>query len=168
MNICYLGLGSNQKSPERQLRCAIRAISALRSTSLTKVSRFHWTKAWGLQGQQDFCNAVVEIRTSLAPLQLLRACQKIEKQQGRVRKKRWGPRIIDIDILIYGDRTIQINNLTIPHPYITSRDFVLQPLSEVCGINLINMLMKNKPHITILPSLLTETIEQEALCDELV
>ncbi|MDR3502535.1 MAG: 2-amino-4-hydroxy-6-hydroxymethyldihydropteridine diphosphokinase [Legionella sp.] len=168
MNICYLGLGSNQKSPERQLRRAVRAISALRSTSLTKVSRFHWTKAWGLQGQQDFCNAVVEIRTTLAPVQLLRACQHIEKQQGRVRKKRWGPRVIDIDILTYGNKTIQINNLTIPHPYIASRDFVLQPLYEICGINLINKLVKNQQPISTPSFILTEIIGQEALCEELV
>lgn len=167
MNICYLGLGSNQKSPERQLRRAIRSIRALNSTSLTKVSRFHWTKAWGLQGQQDFCNAVVEISTTLAPLQLLRACQHIEKQQGRVRKKRWGPRVIDIDILTYGNKTIRINNLTIPHPYIASRDFVLQPLSEVCGVSLINKLLKKPPATT--PTFIhTEIIAQETLCEELV
>ncbi|CAM4445828.1 MAG: 2-amino-4-hydroxy-6-hydroxymethyldihydropteridinepyrophosphokinase [Legionella sp.] len=157
MNICYLGLGSNQKSPERQLRRAIKAIRALRSTSLTKVSSFHWTKAWGLQGQQDFCNAVVEINTTLAPLQLLRACQEIEKQQGRVRKKRWGPRVIDIDILTYGNKTLQINNLTIPHPYITSRDFVLQPLSELSGVNIINKLLKKQPPTTAThPFILTD------------
>ncbi|WP_133135120.1 2-amino-4-hydroxy-6-hydroxymethyldihydropteridine diphosphokinase [Legionella rowbothamii] len=168
MNICYLGLGSNQKSPERQLRRAIQAIRALSSTSLTKVSSFHWTKAWGLQGQQDFCNAVVEIRTTLAPLQLLKACQYLEKRQGRVRKKRWGPRVIDIDILTYGNKTIHINNLTIPHPYIASRDFVLQPLSEVGGINLINKLLKKQPTSATTPFFLTERIEQETLCEELI
>ncbi len=169
MNVCYLGLGSNQKSPERQLRQAIRAIRALRATSLTKVSRFYWTKAWGLQGQQDFCNAVVEITTTLAPMQLLRACQKIEKQQGRVRKKRWGPRVIDIDILTYGSQRIKANNLTIPHPYITSRDFVLQPLAEVCAIELIDKLIKSQPLSTITqPFIHTELVKQEALCEELV
>ncbi|MFJ1267496.1 2-amino-4-hydroxy-6-hydroxymethyldihydropteridine diphosphokinase [Legionella lytica] len=164
MNVCYLGLGSNQKSPERQLRQAIRAIRALKSTSLTKISSFHWTKAWGLQGQQDFCNAVIEIHTTIAPLQLLRACQQIEKQQGRVRKKRWGPRIIDIDILTYGNKTIQINNLIIPHPYIASRDFVIQPLSEVCGINLINKLLKKQKSTGIHPSIIS-VIEQKELCE---
>lgn len=131
MNRCYLGLGSNQKSPERQLRQAIRFIRALKATAITQVSRFHWTKAWGLQGQQDFCNAVIEINTTLTPMQLLKACQAIEKRQGRVRKKRWGPRIIDIDILIYGNKTIRQKNLVIPHPHIASRDFVLIPLIEL-------------------------------------
>lgn len=131
MNICYLGLGSNQKSPERQLRQAIHSLKALTATSVTKTSSFHWTKAWGLQNQQDFCNAVIEVMTVLTPKQLLIACQKIEKKQGRVRKKHWGPRVIDIDILFYGDRTIKLNNLIIPHPRILTRDFVLNPLREL-------------------------------------
>lgn len=131
MNKCYLGLGSNQKSPERQLRQAICSLKSLDATSITKVSSFYWTKAWGLQKQQDFCNAVVEIHTTLSPLVLLRACQKIEKKQGRIRKKRWGPRVIDIDILLYGERKISLPDLIIPHPHILSREFVLIPLKEL-------------------------------------
>ncbi len=131
MNVCYLGLGSNQKSPERQLRRAIRSIRALPTTSVTKISNFHKTKAWGFLGQQDFCNAVIEITTRIPPLKLLQACQKIEKQQGRVRKKRWGPRIIDIDILLYGEQHIHLKDLITPHPHILSRDFVLVPLKEI-------------------------------------
>ncbi|KTC90249.1 2-amino-4-hydroxy-6-hydroxymethyldihydropteridine diphosphokinase [Fluoribacter dumoffii] len=131
MNVCYLGLGSNQQMPERQLRQAIKSIKALRHTVVTKVSSFYWTKAWGLQGQQDFCNAVIELITYLSPLQLLNACQKIEKQQGRVRKKRWGPRIIDIDLLFYENRVIRSKKLTLPHPHIQARDFVLNPLMEI-------------------------------------
>ncbi|MGC1181903.1 2-amino-4-hydroxy-6-hydroxymethyldihydropteridine diphosphokinase [Legionella sp.] len=131
MNVCYLALGSNQKSPQRQLRRAIHAIRSLNATSITKISNFHWTKPWGLLNQQDFCNAVIEIVTILSPLQLLSACQKIEKQQGRMRKKRWGPRIIDIDILFYGNRTIRTKKLITPHPHILSRDFVLIPLKEL-------------------------------------
>lgn len=131
MNVCYLGLGSNQKNPERQLRKAIQSIKALRFTAVIKSSSFYWSKAWGLKSQQDFCNAVIKISTLLSPLQLLNACQKIEKKQGRIRKKRWGPRIIDIDILYYGNRVMQLNKLIIPHPYIQCRDFVLIPLKEI-------------------------------------
>ncbi|KTC79494.1 2-amino-4-hydroxy-6-hydroxymethyldihydropteridine diphosphokinase [Legionella cherrii] len=131
MNVCYLGLGSNQHDPERQLRKAIKSIKALRCTVVTKVSSFYWSKAWGLQGQQDFCNAVVELSTVLSPLQLLNACQKIEKKQGRIRKKRWGPRIIDIDLLLYENRVVQSKKLIVPHPHIHSRDFVLTPLKEI-------------------------------------
>ncbi|MGL5743480.1 MAG: 2-amino-4-hydroxy-6-hydroxymethyldihydropteridine diphosphokinase [Legionella sp.] len=131
MNLCYLGLGSNQKVPERQLRAAIKSIKKLRSTVVTKISSFYWTKAWGLQSQQDFCNAVIEITTLLPPLNLLNECQKIEKKQGRVRRKRWGPRTIDIDILFYNKKMIQSKTLIIPHPHIQSRDFVLNPLHEI-------------------------------------
>jgi 2-amino-4-hydroxy-6-hydroxymethyldihydropteridine diphosphokinase len=131
MTICYLGLGSNQKSPPRQLRQAIQAIRALQGTSIIKISSFYWTKAWGFKGQQNFCNAVIAINTRLPPLQLLNACQHIEKKQGRLRKKPWGPRVIDIDILLYGDLILSSRRLTLPHPYILSRDFVLKPLKEI-------------------------------------
>ncbi|MCW8407405.1 2-amino-4-hydroxy-6-hydroxymethyldihydropteridine diphosphokinase [Legionella sp. PATHC035] len=131
MNVCYIGLGSNQHVPERQLRKAIKSIKSLRGTVVTKVSSFYWSKAWGLQGQQDFCNAVIELSTVLSPLELLNACQKIEKKQGRIRKKRWGPRIIDIDLLLYEDRVVQSKKLIVPHPHIHSRDFVLTPLKEI-------------------------------------
>ncbi|KTC93257.1 2-amino-4-hydroxy-6-hydroxymethyldihydropteridine diphosphokinase [Legionella cincinnatiensis] len=131
MNICYIGLGSNQKNPERQLCKAIQSIRALRLIAVTKISSFYWSKAWGLKSQQDFCNTVIEISTRLSPLQLLSACQQIEKKQGRVRKKRWGPRIIDIDILYYENRVIRSQKLIIPHPYIQLRDFVLIPLKEI-------------------------------------
>ncbi|PWY55278.1 2-amino-4-hydroxy-6-hydroxymethyldihydropteridine diphosphokinase [Legionella qingyii] len=131
MNVCYLGLGSNQQVPERQLRKAIKSIKALPSTVVTKISSFYWNKAWGLQGQQDFCNTVIEIATRLSPSQLLDACQKIEKKQGRVRKRHWGPRVIDIDILFYENQIIRSKKLVIPHPQIQFRDFVLIPLMEI-------------------------------------
>ena len=131
MNVCYLALGSNQKHPERQLRRAIHSIKALQSTAVTKVSSFYWFKAWGLHSQQDFCNAVIEITTVLPPRLLLKSCQKIEKKQGRVRRKRWGPRTLDIDILFYGKQVIQSRDLIIPHPQMHLRDFVLVPLREL-------------------------------------
>lgn len=98
MNICYLGLGSNQHVPERQLRKAIKSIKALHSTVVSKVSSFYWNKAWGLQGQQDFCNAVIELFTLLSPLELLNACQKIEKNKGVFGKNAGGPELL---ILIF-------------------------------------------------------------------
>lgn len=131
MNVCYLSLGSNQNVPERQLRKAIISIKGLSYTVVTRVSSFYRTKAWGLHNQQDFCNAVIEIITRLSPLQLLYSCQKIEINQGRIRKKRWGPRIIDIDILYYGNHVIHSKNLVVPHPRIHLRDFVLIPLKEI-------------------------------------
>ena len=131
MNLCYLGLGSNQKCPERQIRQAIESIKKIRSTAVLKVSSLYWSKAWGLQVQQDFCNVVVEVITQLPPQLLLKCCSDIEKKQGRIRKRRWGPRTLDIDIILYGSRTINTHNLCIPHPHMTARDFVLTPLLEI-------------------------------------
>lgn len=131
MNKCYLSLGANQKCPKRQLKQAIYALKKIPNTAVIKISSLYKTKAWGRQVQQDFYNLVVEIRTSLSPLILLSYCQKIEKQQGRVRKSLWGPRTLDIDIILYADRIISSKKLTIPHPYMLIRDFVLTPLLEI-------------------------------------
>lgn len=131
MNRCYLGLGSNQKNPERQIRAAIKALQSLPHTYVTKTSSLYWNKAWGLHAQQDFCNVVLEISTTLRPQKLLRLCQKIEKSHGRVRKKHWGPRTLDIDIIFYGSQKINTAELTIPHPYYSERDFVLKPLMQI-------------------------------------
>lgn len=131
MNLCYLSLGSNQKSPERQIRNALQAIAGLPNTSIQKCSSLYWNKAWGLEVQQDFCNVVVEILTRLPPNDLLKKCQSIEAEQGRIRKKRWGPRTLDIDIILYANRNLNTKLLTIPHPHMKSRDFVMTPLFEI-------------------------------------
>lgn len=131
MNKCYLALGSNQKHPTRQIWQALKAIKTLPATHMIKYSKMYWSKAWGVANQQDFCNAVVEINTRLDPWVLLTCCQSIEKQQGRVRKKRWGPRVIDIDIIIFNNRKINSRRLKIPHPHFKNRDFVLKPLLEI-------------------------------------
>lgn len=130
MNICYLSLGSNQKCPERQIRMAIQHLKIIPKTYIKKCSSLHWSKAWGLTRQQDFCNIVVKIATTLSPEQLLACCQDLEKKQSRSRKKRWGPRTLDIDIILYGDRTIKTKNLNIPHPHYLTRSFVTIPLNE--------------------------------------
>ncbi|KGP63800.1 2-amino-4-hydroxy-6-hydroxymethyldihydropteridine pyrophosphokinase [Legionella norrlandica] len=131
MNVCYLSLGSNQKCPERQIRQAIKEIKQIPSTFLTQTSHLYWNKAWGLKNQQDFCNVMVEIKTTLLPHTLLKWCEKIENKHKRIRKKHWGPRTLDVDIILYGSRSIRTKNLTIPHPRFHLRDFVLIPLSEL-------------------------------------
>ncbi|MDI1352960.1 MAG: 2-amino-4-hydroxy-6-hydroxymethyldihydropteridine diphosphokinase [bacterium] len=131
MILCYLSLGSNQKFPERQIRQAIKSIKCLPNTSVRKVSVLYWNSAWGLQVQQDFCNVVLEITTTLRPILLLNYCQRIENKQGRIRKKHWGPRCIDIDIILYGNQKIKSKRLSIPHPYFLQRDFVLTPLLKI-------------------------------------
>jgi 2-amino-4-hydroxy-6-hydroxymethyldihydropteridine diphosphokinase len=131
MNICYLSLGSNQNTPERQIRLAVKALKKLPRTYITNISQLYWNKAWGVETQQDFCNVVIEMCTLLDPYLLLQKCQKIEDHQGRVRKKQWGPRTIDIDIILYKNRTINSPKLIIPHPFFKARDFVLKPLLEI-------------------------------------
>lgn len=133
MNKCYLSLGSNQKSPERQIKMAIKSLGTIPCTAVTKVSKVISSKAWGLETQQNFCNAVVELNTRLTPELLLSWCQKIEARQGRVRRKHWGPRVIDIDIILYDKRSIKTPKLTIPHPHYLNRDFVTSPLREIRG-----------------------------------
>ena len=99
---CYLGLGSNLNTPARQLRNAINALRALPCTQVIKVAPFYVNDALGRKTQPRFCNTVVEINTTLTPQLLLKKCQFIESQQGRVRKVKWGARTLDIDILYFG------------------------------------------------------------------
>ena len=136
--LCYLGLGSNLNSPERQLRRAILALSKLPYSQIVKVASFFRNPAWGRKAQPQFCNTVVAVQTRLTPQQLLRYCQKIEYQQGRIRKIKWGARTLDIDILFYGLKKIKTSTLEIPHPRIEERDFVVLPLQELMNFLCIN------------------------------
>ncbi len=131
MNICYLSLGSNLHHPRRQLMRAITTLRNLKHSHLLAVSHFYSSMAIGPKGQPVFCNAVVKIATRLTPHALLKLCQQIEKQQLRLRKKKWGPRTLDIDLLLYGNIIIDDSVLTIPHPELRHRDFVLVPLLEI-------------------------------------
>ncbi len=128
---CYLSLGSNLRSPQRQLHQAIRLLCHLPHSRLVKCSKLYFNQAQGLRAQPPFYNAVVSLDTTLAPLQLLHHCQTIENSQGRVRKKRWGARTLDIDILIYGQLQCKTPKLTLPHPRLNLRDFVLIPLRQL-------------------------------------
>jgi 2-amino-4-hydroxy-6-hydroxymethyldihydropteridine diphosphokinase len=131
MTLCYLGLGSNLDNPERQLRRAIAALCKLPYSYITKVASFYHSKALGRKAQPDYCNTVVALQTSLCPEQLLFYCQKIERQQGRIRKIQWGARTLDIDILLFGSQKINTLKLKVPHPRLEQRDFVLVPLREI-------------------------------------
>lgn len=131
MTLCYLALGSNLKNPQRQLRHAIHALRGLHDCDVLQVAGFYASKAWGRKVQPSFYNTVVSIRTRLTPEQLLARCQQIEIRQGRYRRVKWGARTIDIDILLYGQRQINQPQLTIPHPSMMARDFVLIPLLEI-------------------------------------
>lgn len=129
--IVYLGLGSNIDDPPRQLAAAVAAIERLPSTNLLRRSPVYASKPWGKLDQPDFLNMVVEIETNLSPHTLLRHCKHIEAEQGRTEGERWGPRPVDIDILIFGNRTIRTASLVVPHPRMWDRAFVLRPLGDL-------------------------------------
>ena len=131
MKQCFIGLGSNINNPVLQLNIAIEKIQQISHTKLIKKSCFYRTEPFGFKEQPDFINAVVEINTKLNPFELLTEVQKIEAQMGRMRTKKWGERIIDLDILLYGEETINLLHLQIPHPGLTERLFVLMPLYEI-------------------------------------
>jgi 2-amino-4-hydroxy-6-hydroxymethyldihydropteridine diphosphokinase len=128
----YLGLGSNQAQPLGQLHQAVIAIGLLPQTQCLVCSSFYQSLPMGPQDQADYVNAVLKIRTELSALSLLQATQYIEQQQGRVRKaQRWGPRTLDIDILLYGNQQIESKDLVVPHYGMREREFVLYPLAEI-------------------------------------
>lgn len=133
----FIGLGSNLDNPCHQLQQAIKALQNLRLTQYCQCSSFYSSTPMGPQDQDDFINAVVEINTELTPIELLNELQVIEHQQGRVRLKHWGPRTIDLDILIFGDEMMQTDELVIPHPGLAERNFVLYPLAELVNKNFI-------------------------------
>ena len=128
---CYLGLGSNLSGPLEQLIAAANAIKQLPSSQLVAISPVYQSAPVGPEGQSDYLNAVVAIDTQLAPLDLLDHTQAIEKEQGRVRDIRWGPRTLDIDLLLYGEEMISSERLTVPHYQLTVRNFVLLPLQDI-------------------------------------
>ena len=130
-SIVFLGLGSNQNSPIIQINQAIAELANLLKTTLLAQSSLYHSKPLGPQDQPDFINAVVKLETELAPMDLLKACQALERQHGRIKTRHWGERTLDIDILLYGDQLIDLPELTIPHPEMMNRAFVLQPLAEI-------------------------------------
>ncbi|WP_274365929.1 2-amino-4-hydroxy-6-hydroxymethyldihydropteridine diphosphokinase [Paenibacillus thermotolerans] len=129
--VAYLGLGSNVGDRERQLFEAIRLLDAVENTSVTAVSRVYETDPVGYLDQPAFLNMACRLETALSPQQLLQAVAVIEGRLGRERIIRWGPRTIDIDILLYDDLKLDTPELTIPHPRLLERLFVLAPLRDV-------------------------------------
>ena len=130
MNQCFLGLGCNQNQPIRQLYLARQFIHQLPRTFCLNQSPIIQTEAFGITRQPSFYNQILEIHTQLNPEELLNHCHQIEKKLGRIRYLPWGPRAIDIDILIYENFFLKTPKLTIPHPQIYSRPFVTKQLEE--------------------------------------
>ncbi|ESY05331.1 MULTISPECIES: 2-amino-4-hydroxy-6-hydroxymethyldihydropteridine diphosphokinase [unclassified Mesorhizobium] len=130
-NTVYLSLGGNLGDPSASMATALRLLDADENTRVIAVSSLYRTPPWGKLDQPDFLNAAAEISTSLAPRALLDLCLEAERKLKRVREERWGPRLIDIDILVFGDRTIHETGLEVPHPRMLERAFVLAPLAEI-------------------------------------
>ncbi|SDA41169.1 2-amino-4-hydroxy-6-hydroxymethyldihydropteridine diphosphokinase [Mesorhizobium qingshengii] len=127
----YLSLGGNLGDPAKSMGAALRMLDADGDTRVTGVSSLYRTPPWGKLDQPDFLNAAAEISTRLAPRALLDLCLDAEHKLKRVREERWGPRLIDIDILVFGERVIHETGLEVPHPRMLERAFVLAPLAEI-------------------------------------
>ncbi|MEQ8204532.1 MAG: 2-amino-4-hydroxy-6-hydroxymethyldihydropteridine diphosphokinase [Woeseia sp.] len=154
----YIGIGSNLDEPLQQVEQAISALADLEQSRLVLRSSLYRTSPVGPQDQPDFVNAVAAVLTHLAPLDLLAALQAIENAQGRTRSgERWGPRTLDLDLLVYGNVPVATPTLTVPHPRIAERNFVLLPLSEIA------------PHLPIpgLPSI-PQLVQQVSLSEQLI
>ncbi|UUM30199.1 2-amino-4-hydroxy-6-hydroxymethyldihydropteridine diphosphokinase [Vibrio japonicus] len=144
----FIAVGSNLSDPVGQTKNAIEALKCLPKSEFIQSSSLYSSTPMGPQDQPDYINAVVEIQTELTPLELLDCTQATELEQGRVRKEeRWGPRTLDLDIILYGNEVIDSERLVVPHYGMKEREFVLYPLAEIapnltlpCGSRLEDLL----------------------------
>jgi len=151
MAIVYIGLGSNLENPENQLRTALISISELKDVDVICDSGLFKSKPMTLNDEQqpDYFNAVVKVDSQISPYELLDVLQTIENNQARVREHKWGPRTLDLDILLYDDLQLNDQRLTIPHPGMADRAFVLYPLQRIetdlnmPGLGQLSDLLKN-------------------------
>jgi 2-amino-4-hydroxy-6-hydroxymethyldihydropteridine diphosphokinase len=127
----YIGMGSNMGSKAENLARARQMIEAIDDVNIVKASSLYQTPPWGKTDQEDFINQVIAIDTELPPLELLHELQNLEIKLGRQRHEHWGPRVIDLDILLFGEENIATEELKVPHPYVMQRLFVLMPLQEI-------------------------------------
>ncbi|MDP7422697.1 MAG: 2-amino-4-hydroxy-6-hydroxymethyldihydropteridine diphosphokinase [bacterium] len=127
----YIGLGSNTGDRTENLRQAVKLLTGTPGLAVTRFSSFYYGPAREMTDQPDFLNAVVEISTSLSPEETLRDLLTIEQTMGRVRTRDKGPRNVDLDLLLHGETVMKTSYLTLPHPRMLKRDFVLHPLAEV-------------------------------------
>ena len=127
----YLSLGGNLGDPAASMGAALRMLDADPQTTVVSVSSLYRTPPWGKTDQPDFLNAAAEVSTGLSPRGLLDLCLEAERKLKRVREERWGPRLIDIDILVFGDRSVHERGLDVPHPRMLERAFVLVPFAEI-------------------------------------
>ena len=127
----WLGLGANIGRPRAQLLEALRRLDAHPDIHILRKSTIIETDPWGKTDQEPFLNMAAEVETSLGPIDLLDSCLMIEEAMGRIREEKWGPRLIDIDVIAYGQTRMASARLTLPHPHAHERSFVLDPLEEI-------------------------------------
>ncbi len=152
--ICYIALGSNLGNRESNIAAAVSKLREIPGTVLLRVSDLLENLAVGGPEQSPaFLNAVAEIRTNLPAINLLHHLFNVEKELGRVRREKWEPRVIDLDLILYGDEIIHTQELTVPHPLMHERRFVLEPLAQLCSEYVhpttqltIKTLLQNMPH----------------------
>lgn len=145
MSQVYVGLGSNLAQPEQQVSQALRAIESLPASHISATSSLYISRPMGPQDQPSYVNAVVEVQTEMQAVEFLHCLQKIELEHGRVRKaERWGPRTLDLDVLIFGTQVIDSVELTVPHYGMKEREFVLYPLHEIAP----ELQLPNGPKLT--------------------
>lgn len=131
MTIAYIGLGSNLGERAQNISTALKLLNHPPAVQLLRLAPLYSTAPVGDTEQGWFLNTVAELKTTLAPLELLKTLLAVENQMGRVRTRRWGPRNIDLDLLLYGNITMDSPELTLPHPRITERAFVMVPLADL-------------------------------------
>lgn len=131
MSLVYIGLGANLDQPQQQLEQALQELARLPNVTLVAQSSLYHSKPVGPQDQPDYVNAVAAVETNLEPLALLDALQQLEQDHGRIRKRHWGERTLDLDIILIDDCVIDSERLKVPHPFAQQRSFVLYPLAEI-------------------------------------
>jgi 2-amino-4-hydroxy-6-hydroxymethyldihydropteridine diphosphokinase len=131
MALVYIGLGANLDQPQQQIELALIELARLPNTTLISHSSLYHSKPVGPQDQPDYINAVALLDTQLEPLDLLDVLQKLEQDHGRLRKRHWGERTLDLDIILIDNKIIKSERLTVPHPFAQQRSFVLFPLFEI-------------------------------------
>lgn len=151
----YVGVGSNLGDPVGEVRGAIAALGALPRTHLVATSRLYRTRPFGPVAQGDFVNAAAGLLTQLTPQELLGELRALEVARGRRREERWGPRILDLDLLVYGAHRVDTPDLSVPHPGIAERGFVLAPLADIAptlavpGAGSVEQLLRRLPETGI-------------------
>jgi|SRR5690554_688992 len=148
----YIGLGSNLENPRAQVEQAFAELAELAHTQLAASSPLYQSVAVGPGDQPNYVNAVAHLKTRLEPLALLDQLQALEHKHQRVRIERWGPRTLDLDLLLYGDAVIDLPRLQVPHPYLSRRSFVLYPLADIapdlvlpCGTSIASLIEQIPP-----------------------